>query len=165
MSGYMFWPDRAIFRQHILMKSTALCWLMSTVLIDVQLSFSQFWCFENVSSFSIFVLWLLGAPMSVPLLWLCVPRVDLVFLVTKSIQGTHTQHQINTRYTWPGEWHTQRGLEKSQYKARKRRDILKTPKLRVWRYTSMNIIDINRHSAVDSIKMCCLKKVLWGRNM
>jgi hypothetical protein len=43
------------------------------------------------------------------------------------------EHQINARYPRPGERHTQRGIEKLQYKDRKRTDILKTPKLRIMR--------------------------------
>jgi hypothetical protein len=35
MSSYIFRPHRAIFRQHILMASTALCLLLSVVLVDV----------------------------------------------------------------------------------------------------------------------------------
>jgi hypothetical protein len=30
------------------------------------------------------------------------------------------KHQISTRYTRPGEWHTQMGMEKQQYNVRKR---------------------------------------------
>jgi hypothetical protein len=41
--------------------------------------YSQFWCFENVCSFSSFVLQLFCAPLSVPLPWVCVPCIDLVF--------------------------------------------------------------------------------------
>ena len=59
MSGYMFSLHKAIFMQHILMESIALCQLMSIVLIDVH-RHSQFWCFEHVCSFSIFVFWLLS---------------------------------------------------------------------------------------------------------
>jgi hypothetical protein len=47
----MFRPHRAIFRQHIWMESTALCPLLSIVLINVRRHYSQFWRFENVFFF------------------------------------------------------------------------------------------------------------------
>jgi hypothetical protein len=59
----MFRPHSAVCKQHILMEPTALCSLMSIVLVDVRLHYSQFWYFENVCSFSIFVLRLVqGTP-------------------------------------------------------------------------------------------------------
>jgi hypothetical protein len=57
-----------------------MCSLMSKVFVGVPRHYSQFWCFEKVFSFSIFVLRLLCAPFSVPLPWLCVPFIGLVFL-------------------------------------------------------------------------------------
>jgi hypothetical protein len=51
MSGYMFGPHRAMFRRHIWMEPAALCSLMSILFVDVRPHYSQFWCFENISSF------------------------------------------------------------------------------------------------------------------
>jgi hypothetical protein len=81
MCGYMFRPHRAVFSQRIWMEPNALCPLMSIALIDVHRLYSQFWCFENVCSFSSFVLHLLCAPLSVPIPWSCVPCFDLVLAV------------------------------------------------------------------------------------
>jgi hypothetical protein len=76
----MFRPHRAIFREHILMEPTALCSLMSIVLVEVG-HYSQFRRFENVSLFPIFVLRLLCAPLSLPLAWSYVLCINLVFRV------------------------------------------------------------------------------------
>jgi hypothetical protein len=42
ISGYMFQPHRAIFRQHSLMEPTALCLLMSIVLIDINEYYKEY---------------------------------------------------------------------------------------------------------------------------
>lgn len=46
----MFWPHEAIFRQRILMETTAQCPLISIELVDVR-HVSQFWCSETFCSF------------------------------------------------------------------------------------------------------------------
>jgi hypothetical protein len=53
-----------------------------------------------------------------------------LFYMTKNLHSTHKEHQINTRYTRPAEWHTHRSKGTLQYEDRKRTDIPKTPKLR-----------------------------------
>jgi hypothetical protein len=85
------------------MEPTALCQLLSATLVDV-CHYSQFWYFENVCSFSVFVLRLLCAP------------------------------KVCTKYTHPGERNTQRGSEKPQYEDRKGTEIFKIPKLRIMTY-------------------------------
>jgi hypothetical protein len=63
MFGYMSQPHR---------DSVALCQLTSVILDDVPRHYSQFWCFENVCTFPIFVSRLLcgAAPLVV-----CIRRV------------------------------------------------------------------------------------------
>jgi hypothetical protein len=50
------------------MESTALCLLLPTVLVNVCPHYSQFWCFENVYSFFIFILRLFSVMCNICLL-------------------------------------------------------------------------------------------------
>jgi hypothetical protein len=64
-------------------------------------------------------------------IWQMFPKLRFTLNLKFSFNGVYLVHQISTRYTWPGELHTERGTDKQQYEDRKRTDILKTPQLRI----------------------------------
>jgi hypothetical protein len=78
---YMFRPHRAIFRQHIIKESTALCTLPIVILqyVVIVINFSVIGCLFFLS----FVRRALCAPLGVPLLVLCV-MCWFMFLVQTS---------------------------------------------------------------------------------
>jgi hypothetical protein len=104
MSGYMFLPHRAVFRQQTLMETTARCPLMSIILFNVLHHYSQFWCFENVLSLSPYcgfsVPFVCTAPLVVcTLYWFDVPKIGKADIRKTSKLRIMTEY-INEYY-----WH------------------------------------------------------------
>jgi hypothetical protein len=92
---------------------------------------------------------------SILLHWSIINAFSSVYNIrnTKLGQGTH-DHGTGA----------QKGRKMPQYEDTKRADVLKILKSRTMP-TYINTIDISEQSAIGSIKVCCLKMALCGRNM